>query len=85
MNTNAPTYTVAATIFNALQTDARWQVDTVGYNAAFPIPAASLPKGSWSSVPQVYRVEIVIVPADGTPNVYVVAELNSKRLLTYSA
>ena len=52
--------TVADVVFDTLQTsDARWTVDTTGFNLAYVLSTAALPDRS------LYQVEIVIDPASG--------------------
>lgn len=52
--------TVASVIFDALQaSDARWTVDTTGYNFLYVLPAEDLPD------PTTYRVEVTITPSSG--------------------
>lgn len=54
--------TVSAVVYDTLQTttdDARWTVDTTGYNFLYALPAADI------STPTVYRVEITFTPTSG--------------------
>ena len=52
--TGTGTPVVANTIFDTLQTDARWTADSTGYNFKYLIPAASFPVGD-----RTYRVEFL--------------------------
>lgn len=54
------TLTVSAVIFDALQTDARWTLDTTGFNFLHAIPATYFPTGG-----HLYQVEYKITPATG--------------------
>lgn len=56
-----PTLTVAGTIFNSLQTDAKWTADSTGYNVAVPLDGTNFPAGN-----TVYRVEVKITPVGAT-------------------
>jgi len=48
-------------IFDALQTgDARWTVDSTGFNFAWAAPATIIPDGS-----KTYHVQLTITPASG--------------------
>lgn len=59
--------TVASVIFDTLQTDDRWTVDTTGYNFAFEAPAATLPASDLEDYPQIpwYNVSVKFTPATG--------------------
>lgn len=54
------TLTVATVIFNTLQTDARWTIDSTGYNFAHAIAASAFPTGNHR-----FRVEYLFDPASG--------------------
>lgn len=59
----APTITIAATVFDTLQTsDPRWTVDTTGYNFKFTIPAANFPTG-----PRRVQWQFKFTPTSGDP------------------
>ena len=55
------TVAVATSVFNTLQTDARWDVDATGYNFRFTVPGSSIPDGG-----KTYIVEYVFTMADGS-------------------
>lgn len=59
-----PEYTpvVASAIFDTLQTDARWGVNTVGYNFRWDAADTVLPDGGKN-----YRIEITFTPTSGYP------------------
>jgi hypothetical protein len=51
---------VASTVFDTLQTDAKWTRDSTGYNFAYASPAADRTVGArW------HRYEIVFTPSSG--------------------
>jgi len=56
-----PDVTVSSAVFNTLQTDSRWTVDSTGYNFRFTVPAASFAKAGKA------RVEFKFTPASGQP------------------
>jgi hypothetical protein len=63
---------VADTVFDTLQTDARWSRDSVGYNFRFTLPVARLPTGG-----SFVRVEVLFDPASGEdfPSVWIIEVL----------
>lgn len=79
--TNAPTtdvgvgtLTIANVIFDTLQTDDRWTVDSTGYNFRHDVPATVFATGGG-----VYRVEYKFEPASGD-NFYVVFQVTAKAI-----
>ena len=57
----------ATTVFDTLQTDARWTKDSIGYNFRTHIPAAAVPEGD-----RLYQVEILFTLDGGTVALVVV-------------
>lgn len=55
-----PAVVVADSVFDSLQTDARWTVDSTGYNFCHDCPATAFPDGD-----TVYRVIYKFTPASG--------------------
>lgn len=53
------TLTVSSVVFNSLQTDARWTVDSTGYNFGYATVASQVP------APGKYRFEFKFTPASG--------------------
>lgn len=51
---------VADVIFNALQTDARWEEDDTGYNVLLSLPGAARPTGG-----RTCRIALTLVPEEG--------------------
>mgnify|MGYP000105578392 CR=1 FL=1 len=66
--------TVSNVIFDTLQTDARWDADSTGYNFRWDIPASLFPTGGKD-----YRIEIAFTPTGGEV-FHVVAEANAQAL-----
>jgi hypothetical protein len=58
--TGSGSLTVASTVYDTLQTDARWDADGTGYNFATVLPASCFPSGD-----HLYRVVITITPSSG--------------------
>jgi len=71
---NSP-LTVSDVIFDILQTDAIWTIDSIGYNFKHPLVAAEFPDG-----PEIYIVQFKFEPGTGEP-FYVLYELNALGLI----
>lgn len=54
------TLTISAVVFNTLQTDARWTLDSTGYNFAYWTATTHMPHGN-----RTYRFEIKYTHAGG--------------------
>lgn len=54
---------VAATIFNTLQTDAIWDVDETGYNFKYTLDVSS--DQAFATAGRIYRVVYELTPASG--------------------
>lgn len=71
-----PSIVVASTVFDTLQTDGRWSVDSTGYNFRYDAAASIFATGGHR-----YRFEFRFTPASG--QVYwVVFEVTAESLLT---
>lgn len=55
-----PTVVVSTSVFESLQTDARWTVDSTGYNFRHDLPATAFPDGG-----KCYRVVYKFTPVSG--------------------
>lgn len=65
-----PTVTISSAVFDTLQTsDARWTLDSTGYNFLFTVPASAFANGDG-----LYRIEFIFDLASGE-NVTVVFEI----------
>ena len=58
--TATPTVVVADSIFDTLQTDARWTLDVTGYNFAYEMASTTFTTGD-----TLYRVEFKFMPTSG--------------------
>lgn len=58
--TDTGSLTVATVIYDTLQTDSRWDIDTTGYNFKWDVPASHVADGAKN-----YRFEIAFTPAIG--------------------
>ena len=65
---------IADTVFDTLQTDSRWTVDTLGYNWRYILPAAARPEGNK------YRTQTIFQPDGGEPQALVI-QIPSRALL----
>jgi hypothetical protein len=54
------TLTVSTVVFDTLQTDSRWDVDTIGYNFRWDVPSTLLTAGGTN-----YRVELKFTATSG--------------------
>ena len=70
------TLTVAAVMFDTLQTDSRWGEDETGYNFRYDVPAATLAEGG-----EVYQFEVLFNPANGE-DFFVLGQVSTKKVLT---
>lgn len=74
-----PTLVVATQVFDTLQTDGTWTLDTTGYNFAHAMPADAFPTGNHR-----YRVEYKITPtgAAGSAVIWVTFDVKAVRVLS---
>ncbi len=70
------TLVITTNIFDALQTDARWTVDALGYNFRHIVPASALSAGA-----KQYSVEYIFTDTNGD-TFPVVFEITTKPILT---
>jgi hypothetical protein len=61
--TSSGSLTISSVIFDALQLDARWTIDTIGYDFLWLMPGALL-----VNAPTEYRMKVLFTGTDG--NVY---------------
>jgi len=71
-----PTVVVADSVFDALQTDARWTVDSTGYNFRYDVAASVMATGD-----KTYRFEFKFTPSSGEV-FFVVAQIHAYDVLT---
>lgn len=71
-----PTVTISTSVFDTLQTDARWTKDSTGYNFRHSLAASVFATGD-----HVYRVEYKLAPTSGEA-FWLAFELYSKALRT---
>ena len=67
--------TVSSVVFNSLQTDSRWTVDSTGYNFRHNVAASTLSAGD-----TIYRIEYKFTPTSGEV-FHVVFEIHTLNLL----
>lgn len=68
--------TVSNVVFDTLQKDDRWTVDSLGYNFRATVPAAFFPTGGRD-----YRVEVIFTPTAGG-TFPIVAEVSVQNLMS---
>lgn len=56
---NAGIFTISSVIFDVLQTDGRWTVDSTGYNVAMLMPGSNFPNAATT-----YRVQVTFTQTD---------------------
>lgn len=52
--------TISAVVFDTLQTESRWTLDSIGYNFAFSVPVTGIPEGG-----RTYIVHVIFTPVSG--------------------
>lgn len=73
---STPSVVVATSVFDTLQTDSRWTVDSTGYNFRFDAAASVM-----VTADERYRWEFLFTPASGEV-FWVVAVINVQGVLT---
>ncbi len=69
--------TISSVVSDTLVTDDdRWDVDTIGYNFVYTVPASAFPNGG-----RVYRMEVKFDPTSGD-DWFMVVDITSQKLLT---
>ena len=74
--TNTGSATISTSVFDTLQTDARWKKDPTGYN--FRLPFAS---GEFVTA-GTFRIEVLVTPAAGSPFLLVDKTTGAPPMLT---
>ena len=74
--TNTIVPVVATSVFNALQTDARWDRDTTGYNFRYQIPSSVFDTGD-----STYRCEFLF-DMDSQPDLFVIFSVDTVEVLS---
>lgn len=70
-----PSVDISSSVYDTLQTDARWEEDDVGYNFAHTLPASALSSGSTR-----YRIEYKFQPSSGE-QYYVVYDVTATEVM----
>ena len=68
------TETIADVVFDTLQTDDRWTLDSLGYNFAAELSKTDLPENG------VYRVEYELVTVAGSKRYWVIFEITAHEV-----
>ena len=74
--TTTTSLTVSTSVFNALQTDARWTKDSTGYNFRFQIPSSVFVAGD-----STYRCEFLF-DMDSQPDLFVIFSVDTVEVLS---